>query len=90
TISIYALSADILIDTGSSHSFISRTFMREIGRLPTFKSQRLTVSLPSGDTLGVTQEVRGCPLDFDNLILTVDLLVLEMVDFDIILGIDCL
>ncbi|XP_074588100.1 uncharacterized protein LOC141844004 [Curcuma longa] len=90
TILLYAFSADMLVDTGSSHSFISRIFMKEIGTLPILRLQRLTVSLPSCDILDVTQEVRGCPLDFDNIILIVDLLVLDMIEFDIILGMDWL
>ncbi|XP_074576599.1 uncharacterized protein LOC141833108 [Curcuma longa] len=90
TILLYAFTADMLVDTGSSHSFISRAFMREIGRLPTLRQQHLTVSLPSGDRLDVTQEVRGCPLDFGDMILTVDLLVLDLIEFDIILDMDWL
>ncbi|XP_074556572.1 uncharacterized protein LOC141812480 [Curcuma longa] len=56
TILLYSITADMLVDTGSSHSFIPRTFIREIGRLPTLIPQQLTVSLPSGDRLEVTQE----------------------------------
>ncbi|XP_042374983.1 uncharacterized protein LOC121969128 [Zingiber officinale] len=56
---------DLLIDTGSSHSFISRVFLGKIGRLPSRRTHGLTVSLPSGE-------------------------VLEMVEFDIILGMDWL
>ncbi|XP_042453501.1 uncharacterized protein LOC122038022 [Zingiber officinale] len=56
---------DLLIDTGSSHSFISRLFLGNIGRLPTRRTHGLTVSLPFGE-------------------------VIEMVEFDIILGMDWL
>ncbi|XP_042448839.1 uncharacterized protein LOC122033740 [Zingiber officinale] len=40
---------DLLIDTGSSHSFISRVFLGKIDRLPSRRTHGLTVSLPSGE-----------------------------------------
>ncbi|XP_042400862.1 uncharacterized protein LOC121990874 [Zingiber officinale] len=90
TISVYAFTADLLIDTGSSHSFISRLFLGKIGRLPIHRTHGLTVSLPSGEVLSISLEVKGCPLDFNGQTLMVDLQVLQMVEFDIILGMDWL
>ncbi|XP_042466024.1 uncharacterized protein LOC122048535 [Zingiber officinale] len=89
-ISVYTFTADLLIDTGSSHSFISRVFLGKIGRLPSRRTHGLTVSLPSGEVLSISLEVKGCPLDFNGQTITVDLQVLEMVEFDIILGMDWL
>ncbi|XP_042465609.1 uncharacterized protein LOC122048066 [Zingiber officinale] len=88
-ISVYTFTADLLIDTGSSHSFISRVFLGKIGRLPS-RTHGPTVSLPSGEVLSISLEVKGCPLDFNGQTITVDLQVLEMVEFDIILGMDWL
>ncbi|XP_042396513.1 uncharacterized protein LOC121986624 [Zingiber officinale] len=90
TISVYTFTADLLIDTGSSHSFISRVFLGKIGRLPSRRTHGLTVSLPSGEVLSISLEVKGCPLDFNGQTIMVDLQVLEMVEFDIILGMDWL
>ncbi|XP_042387537.1 uncharacterized protein LOC121979609 [Zingiber officinale] len=90
TILVYTVTADLLIDTGSSHSFISRVFLGKIGRLPSRRTHRLTVSLPSGEVLSISLEVKGCPLDFKGQTIMVDLQVLEMVEFDIILGMDWL
>ncbi|XP_042444069.1 uncharacterized protein LOC122029195 [Zingiber officinale] len=90
TISVYTFTEDLLIDTGSSHSFISRVFLGKIGRLPSRRTHGLTVSLPSGEVLSISLEVKGCPLDFNGQTIMVDLQVLEMVEFDIILGMDWL
>ncbi|XP_042455224.1 uncharacterized protein LOC122039864 [Zingiber officinale] len=90
TISVYTFTADLLIDTGSSHSFISRVFLGKIGRLPSRRTHGLTVSLPSGEVLSISLEVKGSPLDFNGQTIMVDLQVLEMVEFDIILGMDWL
>ncbi|XP_074583866.1 uncharacterized protein LOC141839912 [Curcuma longa] len=43
-----------------------------------------------GEVLTTNQEIKGCPLDFDGHALTVDLQVLDMVEFNIILGMDWL
>ncbi|XP_042460894.1 uncharacterized protein LOC122044835 [Zingiber officinale] len=89
-ISVYSIPADILIDTGSSHSFISPEFVCKIRRVPTLRPYGLSVLTPSGGVLMSDQEVKSCPLNFDSHILTVDLQVLEMTEFDIILGMDWL
>ncbi|XP_074559160.1 uncharacterized protein LOC141815105 [Curcuma longa] len=89
-VSVYNIFADTLIDTGSSHSFMSRIFLRKIGRISMVRPSSLAVSLPSGEVLTTNQQIRGCPLDFDGHLLTVDLQVLDMMEFDIILGMDWL
>ncbi|XP_042460290.1 uncharacterized protein LOC122043775 [Zingiber officinale] len=89
-ITVYTFPAELLIDTGSSHSFISRIFLSKICRLPVHRTHTLVVSLPSGEILNISQEIRDCPLGFEGQTLTVDLQVLDMLDFDIILGMDWL
>ncbi|XP_042437083.1 uncharacterized protein LOC122023051 [Zingiber officinale] len=64
---------DLLIDTGSFHSFISRVFLGKIGRLPTRRTHGLTVSLPSGEELSICLEIKGCPVDFNGQTLMVNL-----------------
>ncbi|XP_042472403.1 uncharacterized protein LOC122055074 [Zingiber officinale] len=89
-ITVYSFPAELLIDTGSSHSFISRVFLSKICRLPVRRTHTLAVSLPSGEILNIGQEIRDCPLDFEGHTLIVDLQVLDMLEFDIILGMDWL
>ncbi|XP_042423149.1 uncharacterized protein LOC122010720 [Zingiber officinale] len=89
-ITVYTFPVELLIDTGSSHSFISRIFLSKICRLPVHRTHTLVVSLPSGEILNISQEIRDCPLGFEGQTLTVDLQVLDMLDFDIILGMDWL
>ncbi|XP_042432594.1 uncharacterized protein LOC122019163 [Zingiber officinale] len=89
-ITVYSFPAELLIDTGSSHSFISRVFLSKICRLPVRRTHTLAVSLPSGEILNIGQEIRDCPLDFEGQTLIVDLQVLDMLEFDIILGMDWL
>ncbi|KAL0556761.1 hypothetical protein IC582_005277 [Cucumis melo] len=83
----YAL---VLFDSGSSHSFISSTFVLhahlEVEPLP----HVLSVSTPSGECMLSNEKVKTCQIEIAGHVIEVTLLVLDMLDFDVILGMDWL
>lgn len=90
TLFVFNHPASVLIDHGATHSFVSSRFAMlanvPLSRLP--GSWR--VSLPSGDMLIVEWVYKGCVVVVGEYNLLADLISLELVDFDIILGMDFL
>ncbi|KAL0534123.1 hypothetical protein IC582_028404 [Cucumis melo] len=83
----YAL---VLFDSGSSHSFISSTFVLH-ARLEVEPLQHvLSVSTPSGECMLSKEKVKTCQIEIAGHVIEVTLLVLDMLDFDVILGMDWL
>ncbi|XP_042415867.1 uncharacterized protein LOC122005028 [Zingiber officinale] len=69
---------------------LDRALVIEMTQLSVHRMHGLAVSLPSGDILNISQEIKECPLEFKSQTLMVDLQVLDMLEFDIILGMDWL
>ncbi|KAL0560351.1 hypothetical protein IC582_000752 [Cucumis melo] len=83
----YAL---VLFDSGSSHSFISSTFVSH-ARLEVEPLRHvLSVSTPSGECMLSKEKVKTCQIEIAGHVIEVTLLVLDMLDFDVILGMDWL
>ncbi|KAL0556807.1 hypothetical protein IC582_005324 [Cucumis melo] len=83
----YAL---VLFDSGSSHSFISSTFVLH-ARLEVEPLQHvLSVSTLSGECMLSKEKVKTCQIEIAGHVIEVTLLVLDMLDFDVILGMDWL
>ncbi|XP_073133868.1 uncharacterized protein [Henckelia pumila] len=89
-IRISDLPAFVLIDTGATHSFMSVSFMMKLRVLPDESISEFCVSLPSGEELKSSSVVRNCKVQMQSLVLCADFIVLKMVDFDAILGMDWL
>ncbi|KAA0067305.1 ty3-gypsy retrotransposon protein [Cucumis melo var. makuwa] len=83
----YAL---VLFDSGSSHSFISLVFVRQMGIEIEPLGSILSVSTPSGAVMLAKDKIKACQVGVANHVLDVTLLVLHMRDFDVILGMDWL
>ncbi|TYK21771.1 ty3-gypsy retrotransposon protein [Cucumis melo var. makuwa] len=83
----YAL---VLFDSGSSHSFISSAFVLH-ARLEVEPIHHvLSVSTPSGECMLSKEKVKACQIEIVGHVIEVILLVLDMLDFDLILGMDWL
>ncbi|KAL0541606.1 hypothetical protein IC582_021659 [Cucumis melo] len=83
----YAL---VLFDSGSSHSFISSAFVLH-ARLEVEPLRHvLSVSTPSGECMLSKEKVKACQIEIAGHVIEVTLLVLDMLDFDVILGMDWL
>ncbi|KAL0539828.1 hypothetical protein IC582_024049 [Cucumis melo] len=83
----YAL---VLFDSGSSHSFISSAFVL-YARLEVEPLHHvLSVFTPSGECMLSKEKVKACQIEIAGHVIEVTLLVLDMLDFDVILGMDWL
>lgn len=61
------------MDIDSLHSFISPEFATKIRRFSTPRPYALVVVIPSSGVLMSNQDIKSCPLNFDNYVLVVDL-----------------
>ncbi|KAA0059723.1 pol protein [Cucumis melo var. makuwa] len=90
TLPILGHYAFVLFDSGSSHSFISSVFVQHVGLEVEPLGSVLSVSTPSGEVLLSKEQIKACWVEIANHMLDVTLLVLDMQDFDVILGMDWL
>ena len=84
------LWARILFDSGATHSFIIASCVRELGLEVEILEKQLYESSPLGTRVSVDLICRGCELDISEILLTVDLRIVDMSDFDVILKMDWL
>ncbi|TYK29806.1 ty3-gypsy retrotransposon protein [Cucumis melo var. makuwa] len=83
----YAL---VLFDSGSSHSFISSAFVLHARLEVEPLYHVLSISTPSGEVMLLKEKVKACQIEIAGHVIEVTLLVLDMLDFDVILGMDWL
>ena len=76
------LWARVLFDSGASHSFIAASVVIELGL------EVETLEEPLYVRIGMI--CRGCELEISGTLLTVDLRIMDMSEFDVILGMDWL
>ncbi|XP_058180091.1 uncharacterized protein LOC131298630 [Rhododendron vialii] len=90
TLILYSTCVQALFDSGASHSFISTTCVSTLGLETEPLGTTMHVTSPLGGKISVGLICKGCELEVSNLRLTVDLRVIDMMDFDVILGMDWL
>ncbi|KAL0551817.1 hypothetical protein IC582_010906 [Cucumis melo] len=90
TLPIFWDYAFVLFDSRSSHSFISSVFVQHVGLEVEPLGRVLFVSTPSREVLLSKEKIKACRVEIANHVLDVTLLVLDMRDFDVILGMDWL
>ena len=84
------LWARVLFDYGASHSFIAASVVIELGlEVETFE-EPLYMSSPLGIRARIRMICRDCELEISETLLTVDLRIMDMSEFDVILGMDWL
>ena len=76
----------ILFDSGASHSFIAASCVRELGLEVENMEEPVYVSSPLGTRVSMDLICRGCELEISEILLTLDLMVMDMTEFDFILG----
>ncbi|CAA0828818.1 Uncharacterized mitochondrial protein AtMg01250, partial [Striga hermonthica] len=79
-----------LFNTGATHTFISRRCLDAIGVHAVTAVDPLEVSLASGRKIVTSAKATDLSLSIGGRVLTADAFVLEMKDFDLILGMDWL
>ena len=90
TLSINGQPAHVLLDSGSIHSSVSKTFAPHLNRTMEPLNYVLCVSLPSGDYMLCASMYPACKLLLVDISLCANLMPLGMVHFDIISGMDWL
>ena len=80
----------MLFDFGASHSFIVASVVIELGLEVETIEEPLYVSSPLGIRARIGMICRGCELEISGTLLTVDLRIMDMSEFDVILGMDWL
>ncbi|GFS30291.1 hypothetical protein Acr_00g0011220 [Actinidia rufa] len=82
--------ARILIDTGASHSFIASSFALALGlKVEVLDSVLMLNTLVGGRTI-LRRICRSCEIEINDRRFVFDFIVLDMMSFDIILGMDWL
>ncbi|XP_022865430.1 uncharacterized protein LOC111385281, partial [Olea europaea var. sylvestris] len=89
-LSISELPAYVLIDSGATHSFISTAFIAKSRTACEKSDSVLEISIPSGRILNTNQIARAVKLVMEGKEFVADLHLLDMKDFDVILGMDWL
>ena len=82
--------ARVLFDSGTSHSFIAPSVVIELGLEVKTLEELLYVSSPLGIRARIGMICRGCELEILGTLLTVDLRIMDMSEFDVILRMDWL
>ena len=90
TFLLFRLWARVLFDSGASHSFIAASCVRVLGLDIETLDEPLYVSSPLGTKERIDLICRGCELEISRILLTVDLRVIDMSEFEVILGMDWL
>ncbi|GJX08385.1 putative reverse transcriptase domain-containing protein [Tanacetum coccineum] len=80
--------ASVLFDTGADRSFVSSTFSKYINITPTTLDTNYDVELADGKSLTANTILRGCTLNLQNHLFSIDLLLIELGSFDVIIGMD--
>ena len=87
---ITRLWARVLFDSSTLHSFIATSVVIELGLEVEALEEPLYVSSPLGIRARIGMICRGCELEISGILLTMDLRVMDMLEFDVILGMDWL
>ena len=84
------LWARVLIDSGASHSFIAASVVIELGLEVEAFEELLYECSPLEIRVRIGMICHGCELEISGILLTMDLRVMDMSEFDVILGMDWL
>ncbi|XP_070039952.1 uncharacterized protein [Nicotiana tomentosiformis] len=89
-IPVYHRDASVLFDQGSTYSYVSSYFARYLGVSYDSLSSFVYESTPVGESIILDHVYWSCLIVISDFETRADLLLLSMVDFDIILGMDWL
>ncbi|RVW93540.1 Retrovirus-related Pol polyprotein from transposon 17.6 [Vitis vinifera] len=90
TLRIHTLFARVLIDPGSTHSFVLESFAGLLGLPVASMDFDLIVATLMGDSVVASRMLRNCIVMIGYREMPVDLVLLDLQDFDVILGMDWL
>ena len=79
-----------MIDTGATHSFVSRTFINRLGRNVGKLARPMVIEVADNRMIYVTDVYRGCTLEFSGVEFPIDLIPIAMRELCVIVGMDWL
>lgn len=82
--------ARVLIDLGATFSFVSSSFAPNLNSQPTPLGYDMLVQMPHGDLFCAQWEFRSCPVVVEGETMEANLVPFNLVEFDVILGMDWL
>ena len=85
---LFDYSARVLVDSGASHSFVSKQFASLLSQFCESEDFKMGVATPGGEVLPSTYCFYGVDVEIAGRCLLTDLRVLKMVDYDVIFDID--
>ena len=86
TLYILGHFARVLIDCGTTHSVISHMFAQTTQPRLTPMGYELEFSMPRGETCYFSWMYPGCPVLVEGVVMSANLVPLDIVYFDVILG----
>lgn len=89
-LSIANTEAHVLFDSGATHSFASHAFAKKLDRFKDRIRQTFSTTLSSGKIMLSNYWLRHIPITIVGRQLYVDLVILDMFDYNVILGMDFL
>ncbi|XP_075100752.1 uncharacterized protein LOC142176617 [Nicotiana tabacum] len=89
-ISVCSFDALALIDSGSTHSYVSSYFDLGFRRQPKLLNDPFLVATPVGESFLVEYMYRACQIRVEGRDTLADLIVFDMIDFDMLMGMDWL
>ncbi|KAH0694961.1 hypothetical protein KY285_022058 [Solanum tuberosum] len=89
-IKVFAFNVYALLDPGASLSFVTPYVANQFEILPERLCEPFCVSTPIGESILAEIVYRDCPVSISHKNTKADLVELDMVDFDVILGMDWL
>ena len=78
----------MLFDSSTSYSFIAASVVIELGLEVEALEEPLYVSSPLGSRARIGMICHGCELEISGTLLKVDLMIMDMSEFDVIQGMD--
>ncbi|XP_070005143.1 uncharacterized protein [Nicotiana sylvestris] len=87
---VCSYNAYAIMDPGSMFSYVTPYFAINLGLEPEQLSEPFLISTPVGESVKVTRVYRGCIVSVQGHNTKADLIELDMVDFDVIMGMDWL
>ncbi|XP_017978268.1 PREDICTED: uncharacterized protein LOC108662422 [Theobroma cacao] len=89
-LSVCNMNAWVLFDPGATHSFISPCFASRLGKDRARREEQLIVSTPLKEVFVAELEYESCVVRVKDKDTLINLVVLDTLDFDMILGMDWL
>ena len=90
TLLVDKVKARVLFDSGATYSFISPFFTKTLARDKVLMKSPLAIGVLTGRIVKVKYVFPACVVEIDSRVYPADLMELDVLDFDVVLGMDWL